>query len=628
MESEFDKKLERFIRRLLEGRVIPFLGAGISLEAKHEDGTAGLAQTSGLIDKLARAIYRSYKKGDSYQKKWGRWCCRTTFSRSTLTSLKNAPLDNLCEMYAWLKGNDGQQSLVREVLEIPKFEGLLPTPAHHYIAFLAREGLIDEIITTNYDTCMEKAYEQTFEHHNENPACVITDLISYRQKSGKTYVEDGQSRLRCLKIYKINGCATQAKDDPEKILLTERQLQDWGERQWARELFRERLRSRSLIFSGFGSDEPQVRHTVLQVVEEFGSKYADDGEHSSQQTDRQDNQSTTKCSCWDLPNAPFIAAFEPHLSFNQMQILHAYAKAHSDALEYDKLYQNVFCGKDTYLFNPVKSKVEELPANLFWKRVYQATFWKLLRRSCQPDSPAKAFLSPLTPAAEVLFHKMLDWLAPPDKPFGRFPELLTVSDDVTDKCNKPGLTPLSYWISCVRYSECNPPPGWYACLIDRPVLIPMLLLILYLTLGEARNAQKWDELSNHISTQKGFLFFMIPDEQNEQRTMVMIAHQERAFRNNQEVNLPAEVKDYSIVQVLIGNGTNMKARKIRIRSKDCNSKHVRFVGVYQVPLADIFRYTHRPHLSSKAYRSSLERETVLIADRARPRLRDRTNSLL
>lgn len=601
--KEFNEKFERLIQRLLEGRVVPFLGAGISSDAQHEDGIIGLARTKRLIGKLAQAIYGSCQIGNSNEKKWGRWC----YGNGNISLTKNS-LDNLCEMYVWLKGDNGQRSLVNEVLEIPKFEGLLPTYAHYYLAFLAREGLVDEIITTNYDTCLEKAYRQTFDaivsnnNKDKDPACVITNLDSYRQYSGKTHVNNGQSQLKCLKIYKINGCATQANDIPDTILLTERQLQDWRERQWAKDLFRERLRSRSLVFSGFGSYEPQVRHTVLQVVEEFGQV---------KDTESEDEY------CWDRPNAPFIAVYEPHFQFNQMQILHAYAEAHCAPREYNELYQNVFCGKDASFFDPIKSELTELSADLFWERVYQAAFWKLLKRSCQIDSPAYAFLSALTTAAEALFYKMLKWLVPPDKAFGRFPELLTVAD------SKTGLTPLSTWVSCIR-NRCNPLQGWYASLSDRPVLIPMLLMLLYIMVGD--KDRNWDKLREHIVIQNGFLFFN-RNEENELSTMVMISHPDQALHNYEKVGLPYEKTDYNLVQIIIGNGVNVTAKKIRIQVTNYDSQHIRFVSVNQMPIADIFKFAAGPDLDNTAYRHFIENETVLIADKVRPRLRNRTSLL-
>ncbi|MCL6612315.1 MAG: SIR2 family protein [Peptococcaceae bacterium] len=98
-----------------------------------------------------------------------------------------------------------------------------------------------------------------------------------RKRRNSLCGEYGQ-RLRCLKIYKIS------------------------ERSWARDLFRDRLRSRTFLFSGFGSDEPQVRHTALQVVEEFQKPLAE-----------------TINDWWTLPNAPFIASYGSSISSTSFQ---------------------------------------------------------------------------------------------------------------------------------------------------------------------------------------------------------------------------------------------------------------------------------------------------------------------
>lgn len=198
----------------------------------------------------------------------------------------------VCELWEWSCKDNNEYGprrrckLVSEILEIPEFANVEPTAAHYYIAFLAREGLIDEVITTNYDTCIEEAYCNTFgpagaAPEGDSPALAIDSLAEYRAKGGKRFT-GGRSKQRCLKIYKINGCANKllckSPEDGdcdrycENILLTEKDLQDWRNRAWVRDLFRDRLRSRTILFSGFGSDEPQVRHTALQVCEEFASE--------------------------------------------------------------------------------------------------------------------------------------------------------------------------------------------------------------------------------------------------------------------------------------------------------------------------------------------------------------------
>ncbi|WP_200856339.1 SIR2 family NAD-dependent protein deacylase, partial [Klebsiella pneumoniae] len=116
------------------------------------------------------------------------------------------------------------------------------------------------VITTNYDCNFEKAYVELSGGSNSD---VISCLDDYRKKGA----EIGEDNVNRLKVFKVNGCAEKLTDTTvekryESILLTERQLQKWRNRQWAADVFRDRLRSKSLMFVGFGSDEPQVHHTL------------------------------------------------------------------------------------------------------------------------------------------------------------------------------------------------------------------------------------------------------------------------------------------------------------------------------------------------------------------------------
>lgn len=292
----FDRLIERVVDRV----VVPFLGAGISIRANHRGGVKGLADTRCMTSRVTEALQERCQSGS---------CANpaTCVIKREINCDDQIPFGKACEFWEWCfgEGEKGRYELVCDILMIPEFRNLEPMDAHHYIAFLAREGLIDEIITTNYDTCMEEAYRNTFGlgnvlPANSDPALVIDSLDEYQDKGGTRYTDE-RVRRRCLRIYKINGCAAKLhwkcqkgdNDYCKDILLTEKDLQDWRKRSWARDLFRDRLRSRTLVFSGFGSDEPQVRHTALQVCEEFASV-------------REEKACTAK-SIWDKKNAPFIA---------------------------------------------------------------------------------------------------------------------------------------------------------------------------------------------------------------------------------------------------------------------------------------------------------------------------------
>lgn len=540
----------------------------------------------------------------------------------------NISFDKVCELWEWSCSGDREGGsrrrceLVREILKIPEFTNVKPTEAHYYLAFLAREGLIDEVITTNYDTCIERAYCDTFGLMDalpgaDSPALVIDALDEYRTKGGKRFT-DGQRRRRCLKVYKINGCASRlcasrlddCHEHCKNILLTERDLQDWRKRSWARDLFRDRLRSRTLLFSGFGSDEPQVRYTALQVCEEF----------ASQERDTAKNDSGNPAAVWAKPNAPFIAAFEDHLSFSQIQILHAYAQSAGVLLSPEELKANSFLGSDVAFFDSGGSSNEQrLPADLFWKRLFQAAFWRLLRKACGRESAIVSFLLPVLPCATALLIEALDWFAPqdvPDRIFGRFPEMLDLAE------GKNGVIPLVRWVERVRTTRPEIGRGWYYLLVDRPVLTPAVLLLIYLLIGSHQPDISWRALKARIDDDDSPLGLSIDGRHvfGDAGARVYVAHRDVAEQLPQKVVCCGHKEVTVAVQIVINS---WRARTRRVFLVDGEDGCVKVVTVRQISLLELFgRATCVPE-AKKRFRETLRR-TFLLIDAERPRVRHRS----
>ncbi len=149
---------------------------------------------------------------------------------------------------------------------------------------LAADGFIEEMITTNYDCGIEAAWKalapRSGPRHEERLRVVTRPTGMDRPRP--------RWQQAAPILYKINGCAGELKAaiereqyDPraaqeaaERILLTESQIQGFrgaGDRQWVRDLIRDRTRSRVLVLSGFGSDEPQVWHLIRAVQEELAA---------------------------------------------------------------------------------------------------------------------------------------------------------------------------------------------------------------------------------------------------------------------------------------------------------------------------------------------------------------------
>jgi hypothetical protein len=301
-------KLQKVVDSLLSGSLVPFIGAGISYCTDEDiDGEqCEIHLANPMATAICGAISRFTKDGLATPsiREFCTGCSRSGVATETSVYSGDKPATSTtlsfgsakhtfpqcCEMLSELAGRMGydegrvSQELC-ETLRIDKFTHVAPARAHRYIAFLACEGLVHEVITTNYDCCLEHAFEDALgPSARSNPAQVAADLASYRECAGRDLVlidpKSGARRI-ALKVYKINGCARRYAEACESevsnhresvaksILLTERQLQDWRTRAWARDLFRDRLRARNLLFCGFTADEPQIRHTASLVTEEF-----------------------------------------------------------------------------------------------------------------------------------------------------------------------------------------------------------------------------------------------------------------------------------------------------------------------------------------------------------------------
>ncbi|NHM27692.1 hypothetical protein G7K71_12010 [Desulfofundulus sp. TPOSR] len=613
---------------------MPFIGAGVSIDAKHRGCIANLTNTGSMCGRVYLALLEKCRTKEGPH-------CASCVVRKEIEGEqeKYISFDKICELWEWSWSCPGERDggtrrrceLVRDILKIPEFANVEPADAHYYLAFLARERLIDEVITTNYDTCIEEAYCNTFGFNkvpggDDSPAVVIRDLSEYRASGGKRFT-DGKDKRRCLKVYKINGCANMLRTKCGKnnecqeycnnILLTEKDLQDWGKRSWARDLFRDRLRSRALLFSGFGSDEPQVRHTALQVCEEFASEERNTATNRSRDFDEKE--------IWENPNAPFIVAYENTLSFSQTQIMRAYASYEGVSLSPEETNKNVFLGSDACFFDAGDSSGEQrLPANPFWKRLFQAAFWRLLRRACGRESAVVSFFLPVLPCAFALLNEALDWFIYRNGEeciFGRFSEMLDLAED------RGGVIPLARWVERVRTIRPEIARGLYHPLVDRSVLIPAVLLLVYLLIGNnhGKSDISWEKLRAKINADDSPLGLSIDGRfvLGDTGVRLYIAHRNVAEQLPQKVSFSGNEEVTVVIQIVVGS---WRARTSRVNLVDGKGNKVRVVTVRQISILDLFGHATSVPEAIKRFHERL-RTTFLLIDPGRARVRHRSRLL-
>jgi len=396
MKTAFEYLVERIVSR----RCLPLVGAGISAASRRRGATWDGHDVKAMIAKvLARTLTARITRllGSPPHIRGTRVCtsCRNAFreygfessldcnGKCWICDLREArdarALTKVCEAFLWEHGGPNEESTYAELvraLDIQEFVELDPTAAHFYLAFLAREGLITEVVTTNYDCNLERAYEATWPSQaplSASTACAIFDLTSFATNAARSsHWTPGADTAHPLKVYKINGCAAQLKNEPGHavdILLTASQLQDWRARRWAADFFRTKVRTACIVTVGFGSDEPQVVHTLQQVLEEFSGI-------------KPKGRPTLAASVFDAANAPVVTTYEHYPSFPQLQLVNGFSAWWTGAAANGA---DLVIGPYQRAIKPLDATSEAaqplgLTADALWADVFQAVFTRLLVR--------------------------------------------------------------------------------------------------------------------------------------------------------------------------------------------------------------------------------------------------------
>lgn len=487
---------------------MPFVGAGISVAARvpGSDLEPTVGCMAGALRQAIQGCLDDCRESATDPDPAAPWVLRPPAHprgpecatvRALLAQTGPMALSQLAEIGQLLWGANA----VCQTLRIDEFAALEPLPAHRYLAYLAREGLITEIISTNYDCCIERAYRRSLgpdlcpnpnDLDGVTPA-VIRNLDEYRAKANR---RGGWTQGICrpiLRLYKINGCADAYRDarrdaerhngreydealarQAERIILTERQLQSFRKENWALDLFRDRARTRNLLFCGFGSEEPQVRHAALSITQEF-------------QNCRLPVPADEAAS---LPNAPWVAAYE-QLQFYQVQILTGFVHAHAGATvtgpplacQVAALLHNVFLGPDACALG---GETPKLTADLFLQALYERTFSALLRIELADDSRLAGWLRANAPDRWRLWLDCLFPLAAPAQTVGDGTAIVDRATGLDAGCkallqptglNAPLRLWTWIWAMYKPATATQPPPLWYLPLTEDPlsILVPLLL---------------------------------------------------------------------------------------------------------------------------------------------------------
>ncbi|NUN12311.1 MAG: SIR2 family protein [Myxococcales bacterium] len=398
-------RLRRLVGRIVDRRVVPFVGAGFSAGARIPGEPGFVPSAPAMHGRIAKLIPPGNATARAGRKESGR-----LDGKDVNTSTLN--LAKIAEIASWFS----PLTEIMQAAQISKFAELQPTACHRYLAYMVREGWVTDVMSTNYDTCIETAYRESFGNLNtQDTLRVITSLEHYTDYGAEAQM--GTEPV--LHLYKLNGCAQdyayaagtsgdhgRHRLAAERILLTERQLQKLRSDGWKHALIGHVGRTRTLLFSGFGAEEPQIRHTVLALVDEFSAHNDGRGRsRTGRDPDCQDPDGLRECAWLNSPchrpHAPYVTMYDAEPSFPQSQLLQGFIDAYRpqetppprDSTT-TRVFDLIIGGRDHSALSaePKRSwfrglddptgnnhDPNNLSADLLWKRLYQLAIVRVLR---------------------------------------------------------------------------------------------------------------------------------------------------------------------------------------------------------------------------------------------------------
>jgi hypothetical protein len=256
-------KAGSFTNRALAGDLLWWLGSGISRDVVPGTGEFMIAALERMQEFFLETDDTAFR--DGFESILAR-ACRTNITIDMAPAdwpARDALCDFLRCNYATvleslLQYTRGKVDLVREVLRIPEqygANGLQPDAEHRLLAALIAEGLVSEIVTTNWDPLVEVAYDESAPGSPMDVVAHPDDLSAVRPR-----------------VLKIHGCAARSLADGDKfsgyLVATAEQIDSWAVRAHQfRDAVLTALRERPVVFVGCSAQDNDIKLAVMLANE-------------------------------------------------------------------------------------------------------------------------------------------------------------------------------------------------------------------------------------------------------------------------------------------------------------------------------------------------------------------------
>ena len=240
---------------LASGRVIPFLGAGASLSCRPKDVQWKSPKDDFLPSGFELAKYLDERSGYP--------------SETTLDLLRVA------QYYDGVAGRGGLDDALHAIFS----RNYQPGDLHDYLT----EFGSPLIVTTNYDTLLEEAFNRKGKTYNVVVYKMATPL-AYVRRAGSTAWESVEPQRLALDlgdrptIFKMHGSSIPEAPDEDSYVITEDDYIDFLSRMSGQTavpaIFGEPFRRSHFLFLGYGLKDWNLRVILHKIWKDWPRKYA------------------------------------------------------------------------------------------------------------------------------------------------------------------------------------------------------------------------------------------------------------------------------------------------------------------------------------------------------------------
>ena len=241
---------------IVDGEVIPFLGAGAPLYSRNPKETTWMEKKQGqeVYSHLPTASELAAYLADR-------------------TTLPESERGELTKMAQYFEAALGEVPLRKRLSQIFSFRQN-PTPLHEYLASAPRPLLI---VTTNYDDLMERALDATGKTYDVVVHMTAYDKVLWWQHGAAAPVEILSDDLdidisTTAVVYKMHGAIDRRPQQVGQYVITEDDYVEFLTRMTRRSvippIFAEPFQRRPFLFLGYGLYDWNLR-VILNRIQEF-----------------------------------------------------------------------------------------------------------------------------------------------------------------------------------------------------------------------------------------------------------------------------------------------------------------------------------------------------------------------